>query len=269
MAAIIASSIALAEPKAEFAPGFKALADQLPDVVGEPLENERWCANGDSLQQTTRGLMVWRKADDLTAFTDGSRTWVNGPSGIMGRGNDQRFEWESPVSAPDLESRVITAGLAEPPPSMSTPLPPHATYPTSFNPEAEELALELINQFRQQNGVVPVTMDEELRRVARAHAQDMAARRYFAHNTPEGQSTFDRMKAAGISYGWAAENLGWSKGYSSSSDAVRSNHHSMVGETPPDDGHRRILLDSRLHRVGIGVCCAADGRIYLVTDFID
>ena len=75
--------------------GFKALADQIPDVAGVPLENEHYGANGDSLQQTSTGLMVWRKADNWTAFTNGSTTWVNGPNGIQSRSNSARFPWES------------------------------------------------------------------------------------------------------------------------------------------------------------------------------
>ncbi len=75
--------------------GFQALAAQIPNTVGQPIENEHYGANGDSLQMTTSGLMVWRKADNWTAFTDGSRTWVNGPDGVQVRGNDQRFPWEA------------------------------------------------------------------------------------------------------------------------------------------------------------------------------
>lgn len=78
-----------------FSMGFAVIHDLIPDVVGEPLENE-WHngLNGDGLQQTTRGLLVWRKADNWTAFTDGSWTWVNGPYGIQTRSNDDRFPWE-------------------------------------------------------------------------------------------------------------------------------------------------------------------------------
>lgn len=87
--------------------GFKLLADQIPQVVGEPLENEHWGDNGDSLQQTSKGLMVWRKADNWTAFTNGSRTWVNGPHGIQERGNGERFSWEMPVR-PSVPGMIIT-----------------------------------------------------------------------------------------------------------------------------------------------------------------
>ncbi|HEX2922666.1 MAG TPA: protease inhibitor I42 family protein [Chloroflexota bacterium] len=107
------ASVAAAQSKPEYKLGFKALADQIPSEVGDPLENEHWEANGDSLQQTTGGLMVWRKADNWTAFTDGSRTWINGLDGVQQRGNDYRFPWEAggpvgdsgqPYSAPDGDS---------------------------------------------------------------------------------------------------------------------------------------------------------------------
>lgn len=93
--ALAFTTTSLAQSRPEFKLGFKALADLIPDVVGEPLENEHWGANGDSLQLTSKGLMAWRKADNWTAFTNGARTWVNGPFGVMERANDERFEWEA------------------------------------------------------------------------------------------------------------------------------------------------------------------------------
>lgn len=57
-------SVAAPSPSPRFVLGFKALADQIPDVAGTPLENEHYGANGDSLQQTSNGLLAWRKADN-------------------------------------------------------------------------------------------------------------------------------------------------------------------------------------------------------------
>jgi hypothetical protein len=76
--------------------GFATMANLLGEKAGSPLENERHDPeSGDGLQQTTTGLMVWRKVDNWSAFTDGSHTWVNGPSGLADRPNDVRFPWES------------------------------------------------------------------------------------------------------------------------------------------------------------------------------
>lgn len=92
--ALAFGSLASAQPAPEFRLGFKALADQVPEVAGQPLENEHWGDNGDSLQQTSTGLMAWRKADNWTAFTDGFKSWVNGPNGVQTRFNSERFAWE-------------------------------------------------------------------------------------------------------------------------------------------------------------------------------
>ena len=89
-----ASTVAAAD--CQFVLGFNTLRDLIGhDIVGECLENEHYNEIGDSVQQTTGGLMAWRKADNWTAFTDGYRTWINGPNGLVMRLNTERFEWEA------------------------------------------------------------------------------------------------------------------------------------------------------------------------------
>ena len=97
---IVSPGVALAHDSpvydCHFVLGFKAIRDLIGhDIVGACLEEEKYNAIGDSVQQTTGGLLVWRKADNHTAFTDGYRTWVNGPYGLQQRLNSERFEWES------------------------------------------------------------------------------------------------------------------------------------------------------------------------------
>lgn len=86
----------------QFVLGFKAIRDMIPGIVGECLENEHFnVANGDSLQRTSGGLLVWRKIDNWTAFTNGYETWVNGPNGLQKRLNTERFSWEKdPIIQP-------------------------------------------------------------------------------------------------------------------------------------------------------------------------
>jgi hypothetical protein len=75
--------------------GFAALRAAVPGVVGGCLEDEHHNPeNGDALQRTTGGLLVWRKSDNFTAFTDGHRSWVAGPYGVQSRLNSERFSWE-------------------------------------------------------------------------------------------------------------------------------------------------------------------------------
>jgi putative copper export protein len=76
--------------------GFQALADLLGPSIGSCLENAHPAnGSGDVTQRTTGGLLVWRKAENVTTFTDGYRTWVNGPFGLQQRFNSQRFLWEA------------------------------------------------------------------------------------------------------------------------------------------------------------------------------
>src|SRR5512133_2862493 len=89
-----------AQPSPEFRMGFKVLADEIPDIAGQPVDYEHYGANGDSLQQTTTGLMVWRKADNWTAFTNGYMSWINGRLGLQSRLNTERFDWEKDPPTP-------------------------------------------------------------------------------------------------------------------------------------------------------------------------
>ena len=60
------------------------------------MDNERHDRDsGITLQNTTNGQLIWRKADNWTGFSDGERTWVNGPEGLQQRLNSESFDWEA------------------------------------------------------------------------------------------------------------------------------------------------------------------------------
>src|SRR5438132_10856275 len=120
LAVLLVFHLAQAQPGGcTFALGFASLDDLIPSIVGDCVTNETHDPlTGDALQQTTGGLLVWRKADNWTAFTDGSQSWVNGPLGLQQRQNDQRFWWEANpdglaiIPTPEPGERCHTAGLA-------------------------------------------------------------------------------------------------------------------------------------------------------------
>lgn len=55
--------------------------------------HQAFAANGDARQPTAAGLTAWRKADNnrWTAFTDGYRTSIDGPTGRAKCLNTERF----------------------------------------------------------------------------------------------------------------------------------------------------------------------------------
>ena len=111
--ALLPTSPALAQqPSCTYQLGFKLIADQIPNVVGRCLEDEHFnVANGNAEQRTSAhhgqgGLLVWRKSDNWTAFTDGHWTWVNGPNGLQRRLNAERFPFERDAVAPTGQTRL-------------------------------------------------------------------------------------------------------------------------------------------------------------------
>lgn len=97
----------------EFVLGFKTLHDLIPNVVGNCVQNEQHSpVNGDGLQRTTNGLLVWRKASNTMAFTNGSTSWVFGPFGLQVRPNDQRFPWEPDADLPQAVALINGQGFS-------------------------------------------------------------------------------------------------------------------------------------------------------------
>ena len=101
---------------------------------------------------------------------------------------------------------------------------------------------------RVRQGLPPVSFDDKLRDVARAHSKDMFKRGYFSHYTLEGLSPFDRMEDAQITYQYAGENLA----------LAPTTPFAMQG-LMNSPGHRANILNPNFNKVGIGVI---DGGIF-------
>ncbi len=125
-------------------------------------------------------------------------------------------------------------------------------------PELEEEMLGLINEERAKVGLAPLAADPELTEVARQHSADMLTRGYFAHNTPEGTTPFDRISAAGIVYGTAGENLALAP--------TLSIAHTGLMNSP---GHRANILRPEFGRVGIGILDAGMRGLMVTQNFRD
>lgn len=90
--------VAAGAPPCRLILGFATLHQLDPGDIGNCLDDQAFAANGDAQQHTTKGLLVWRKADNWSAFTNGYRTWINGPQGLVSRLNSERFAWEGAVT---------------------------------------------------------------------------------------------------------------------------------------------------------------------------
>ncbi|MDQ6694223.1 MAG: CvpA family protein [Chloroflexota bacterium] len=124
--------------------------------------------------------------------------------------------------------------------------------------QTEEAMLELLNKERSSRGLVVLVWDAALQKAARAHADDMFKRGYFAHDTPEGLDPFERMQKANISFHLAGENLALAP--------TLDIAHTGLMNSP---GHRANILNGGFRKAGIGVL---DGGLYgkmFVQEFTD
>jgi|SRR5690625_2445783 len=102
--------------------------------------------------------------------------------------------------------------------------------------------LELTNQERAKYGLKALQIDYELSRVAREKSRDMQINNYFDHNSPVYGSPFDMMRAYGINYRSAGENI--ARGQRTPEEVVNAWMNSP--------GHRENILNNSFTHIGIG-----------------
>lgn len=146
-----------------------------------------------------------------------------------------------------------------------------------------------VNAARADHGHAPLQWSDSLARIARRHSRDMAARGFFSHESPEGQTLTDRAEAIGLSCASnedsrttrrLAENLSYTypyRSYKVTSDSASSRRY--YWKTPPEiaaeivkgwldsPSHRRNLLSAELRREGLGLAQAEDDRLYVTQAF--
>jgi hypothetical protein len=98
------------------------------------------------------------------------------------------------------------------------------------------------NAQRSANGVGGLSLNDKLDAAAQAKADDMAARNYWSHYTPEGNPPWVFVSAQGYSYQKLGENL--AAGFSDEQSAING-----WMASPP---HRENLLDPAFSNVGFG-----------------
>lgn len=108
----------------------------------------------------------------------------------------------------------------------------------------------LLNHERRKRGAPALRRDGRLAAAARRHAQDMVARRYFAHVGPGGITLRERIARTGY-FGraryWAVgEVLAWTNGRLSSPRVA-------VRELMRSRAHRHLILDPTFREVGVAV----------------
>ena len=123
----------------------------------------------------------------------------------------------------------------------------------------ERATLCLLNAEREQEGLRPLRSDGVLARAARRHAEDMAERGYFAHESPGGTGPHERIRRAGYRDArLTGENL-------AQGEREAGAPSSIVDGWMHSPGHRANVLRRRFEEIGIGIAQDGDMAIYVTT----
>jgi uncharacterized protein YkwD len=167
----------------------------------------------------------------------------------------------APAAAPGKATAQATHG-----PAAS----PSASAPSQQGIPADQV-LALINQARTQAGLPALTFSTGLDDSASAHNLKMASGCGLSHQCPGEPAIGARETAAGVDWTATGENIGEAGPESDTTAAIAQAAvgltQDMLNEKPPDDGHRRNILSSSFHHIGIAVHEDGSGIVWMTQDF--
>jgi uncharacterized protein YkwD len=126
----------------------------------------------------------------------------------------------------------------------------------------EQAVVQLINDYRAQNGLPPLVAVQILGAAADYHSYDMATNNYFSHTLFNGTTWSQNMTSFGYpTGGWRGENI--AAGYPTP--------QSVFDGWKGSPAHNATMLDSNAKAFGVGLAYNANSNFgwYWTTDFGD
>lgn len=131
--------------------------------------------------------------------------------------------------------------------------------------------LKLINRERQHYNLPAVELDLQVSAFADGHCRQQIRTRTTGHYTTDGLPPYMRYSFAGGNDGISENAAAWSADYTFNERALYEmagrSHDAMMAELPPNDGHKKTILDPHATHVGIGLAWER-GEFRLVHEFI-
>ncbi|WP_097886503.1 MULTISPECIES: CAP domain-containing protein [unclassified Streptomyces] len=148
---------------------------------------------------------------------------------------------KAPTTAPEKSSSPASKAPA-PPKTSAAPPPSKKPSPSPTDASARSEVLALVNQERAKVGCSPLSTSAPLTSLAQNFSEDMAARGFFDHTDPDGDTPWDRAAQAGVQ-GLAAENI--ARGQADAQAVMEGWMNS--------EGHRANILNCDYKTIGIGI----------------
>ncbi|PYQ31971.1 MAG: hypothetical protein DMF56_02430 [Acidobacteria bacterium] len=134
-----------------------------------------------------------------------------------------------------------------------------------------EHVLKLINRDRKLYNLAPVQLDVHVSAFADGYCRDQIRTGTTGHYSIDGLAPYMRYSLAGGDDGLSENVASWSATYHFNDRALyemsRRSQDAMMGELPPEDGHKKTILDPYANYVGIGLAWDK-GEFRLIQEFI-
>jgi uncharacterized protein YkwD len=131
--------------------------------------------------------------------------------------------------------------------------------------------LKLINRDRAIYNLAPLQLDLEASTIGDEYCRVQIRNRTTGHFTTDGQPPYMRYSMAGGNHGVSENAAAWSANYNFNDRALyemaRRSQDAMMAEAPPNDGHKRTILDPYATHVGVGLAWEK-GEFRLVQEFV-
>jgi uncharacterized protein YkwD len=135
-----------------------------------------------------------------------------------------------------------------------------------------DAVLEHINAARTDAGLSALTLDTDLAKASAKHNQLMIDGCGLEHQCAGESGLGERFTAQGVEWTSAGENIGLGSSGSSDADIIKAANgltDSMLAEKPPNDGHRKNLLNTGFKRIGLSIVRDAKGITWMTQDFVN
>lgn len=151
---------------------------------------------------------------------------------------------KAPTPAPKAPEKSSAPASKPPAPPKTSSAPPTGKKPSPSPTDASARSevLALVNEERAKAGCSPLSTSAPLTSLAQNFSEDMAARGFFDHTDPDGDTPWDRAAQAGVQ-GLGAENI--ARGQADAQAVMEGWMNS--------EGHRANILNCDYKTIGIGV----------------
>ena len=130
-----------------------------------------------------------------------------------------------------------------------------ATVLYSNQPLDNRYIIELINRYRYENGLLPLTENPQLKESSRMKVDEMVERRYFSHLSPEGDSFTVNISKSRYHYRKVGEIL---------AKVSKKDENRVLQVWLNSDSHRKALLDPLYQDINCSNRIARDNTFYVV-----